>query len=252
MGEITDRDDPPISYFELLKQNIGGGHSVIHHGYDMFGHYQAEATLHREGEAEHLLEVRRYQYPSGRLRRMAWILSGEGVEGVLRVEEWSEDGGRHQITSCAGDGEWLWEKVIDHQSGVVRTLLNRESFVFTSLMEDVVRTLEDGTFDPGSLYDLKWEDVREAVLEVLGASRVVPALPFETVGSLGANRLLKLDWRLRRPSTKAAPWCFLELHCTTTGKVSYLRVPPSLSDIMSAIAWTFRMEKEDYLLEQET
>ncbi len=241
-----------LSFLEQFKESFGNSPEGVYSGHDTNGRYGSRASLLRANDLEHILETRTYLYPSGRIRRVARVLTDAYGTNPVRIEEWNEDGSRHYITSYAGAGEWVWEKAIDHRTGAERLWVNRDSFIFILVTEDTVRALENGAFDPQDLYDMKWEDVREAVLELLGAARVVPALPFTVIDSLGTNRLLKLDWRIRRPSTRAASWCFLELHCTTTGKVSYLRVPPNFTDIMSAIAWTFGMDKENYKLEEET
>jgi len=242
----------PRSFFELLRENCAANDQVVFSGSDGFGRYDAEAIVYRERDTDHVLETRRYFYDSGCLQRIAWFLNEGFGEGILRVEEWSEDGMRHQITSYAGAGEWLWERVIDHKRGITRTWVNRDSFIFFAAPEDTVSALEDGTFLPARLLDIRWADVREAILEILGPAKVIPEFPMETVDSLGPNRLLRMDWKNWWKSSRAQDWCFLELHCTTTGKVSYLRVPPASNDIMSAVAWTFRMQKEDYFPDQET
>lgn len=240
------------SFIEQFRETFGNGPEGSYSGYDTNGRYESRAFLLPGNDLEHILESRMYLYPSGRVRRAARVVTDAYGTNPVRIEEWSEDGSRHGITSYAGAGEWVWEKVIDYRTGREKIWINRDSFIFFVIPEDMIRSLETGEFDPARLLDIRWPDVREAILELLGAVKVVPALPFTAVDSLGPNKLLQLDWRCRWPLTRMAPWSFLELHCTTTGKASYLRVPPGFSDIMSAIAWTFGMDKESYKLEVET
>lgn len=173
-------------------------------------------------------------------------------ENFTRIEEWSADGSRQYITGYGGANEWLWKKSINHITGCEKLSVNRDSFIFFSVPEDMIRSLEIGKFEPDWLLEIRWEDTREAILGILGATRAVTGLPMQTIDRFGPNRLLQLEWRDRWGAPRMGPWCFLELHCTSATKVSYLRVPPVFTDALSAIAWTFSMDKENYLLDRET
>lgn len=199
-------------------------------------------------ESGAMIETRRYFDPDGLLWRI------EKIEDttVLMAWEYSAEGTLRRITSFDTMGDWIWEKAINPRTSHVRLSINRDSFLFFDISNDLIGSIETGKFIPSQLLDVKWEGVREAILEILGAVKVVPELPMTAVESLGANRLLKMEWKDRWGEPRMEPWCFLELHCTTTRKVSYLRVPPIFNDIMSAIAWTFGMDKGNYRLEVET
>jgi hypothetical protein len=195
-----------------------------------------------------LIETRRYFNSDGRV----WRIEKIEDTAVLRAWEFLADGTLRRITSFDAMGDWIWEKTINPVTGHSRLSINRDNFLFFDIAIDLIGSIEKGKFIPGQMLDIKWEGVREAILEILGAAKVVPELPMTTVDSLGPNRLLKMEWKDRWGEPRMDPWCFLELHCTTIGKVSYLRVPPIYTDSMSAIAWTFGMDKEDYQLEMET
>ena len=228
----------------LIREPGLFGRQTQVNGQDARGRYEGLATV---AEDEVLLETRQYFYPNGKLR-----LIGKFEDGIpLREEEWSEDRDRQKITSYGGAGEWLWEKIIDHRTGTEKLWVNRNSFMFSSVPEGLIRSLEIGRFNSFRLFEIS-VGAREAILEMLGAAKVfLDTLP-ETIDQLGSNRLLRLDWGKLAGVRGIEPWYFLELHCTTTGKISYIRVPPGSSDIMSAIAWTFGEEKESYRLEVET
>jgi len=242
----------PLSFFDHLSAGCIENESMNFSGDDPCGHYTAQAMMDRQGDGEHVVETRRYLYPTGRVRRIARSLNTGFEEIPIRVEEWSEDGGRRQITSYAGPDEWLWEKVIDPKAGTEKICISRDSFLFFGVPEDLICALEADQFCPEWLLEIRWEAVREAVLGMLGAAKLVPGLPMAAVDRFGLNRLLRMEWQDMWGSPRMAPWCFLELHCTTTGKISYLRVPPIFTDVLSAIAWTFGMNQENYRLKTET
>jgi hypothetical protein len=220
---------------------------VTFSGMDSHGRYKAQALVNQEDDLVNIIETRRYFYENGRIRRIARTLN----DVMVKTEEWSEDGCWHRFTSYDEIGDWLGKKTIDLKTGIEKILINREAWMFGAVQEEFVRPLETGEFQSEQLFDVKWEDVREAILEILGAARTVPGLPMETIDQLGPNRLVKMEWWDMRGSPRMPPWCFLELCCTSTGKVSYLRVPPEFSDIMSAIAWTFGLNGNEYKPEVE-
>jgi hypothetical protein len=248
---MTEEKTAP-SFIEQFRDNFLNGSEASYLGDDSNGRYESIASLPHESDADYIIETRRYFYPDGRLRRMARILNEAHGESLLRTEEWSEDGSRRHITSYGDEDEWLWEKTTDLKAGYEKLAINHDCFVFFSISEDLIRSLEAGEFQPEWLLEIRWEDAREAILEILGAARAVSGLPMQTVDQWGPNRLIKMEWRDRWGEPRMEPWCFLELHCTTSGKISYLRVPPGFSDIMSAVAWTFGMDKKNYRLEEET
>ena len=234
-------------HVEGLDKNLPGK-EVTFSGMDSHGRYKAQALVNQEDDLLNIFETRRYFYENGRIRRIARTLN----DVMVKTEEWSEDGCWHRFTSYDEIGDWLGKKTIDLKTGIEKILINREAWMFGAVQEEFVRPLETGEFQSEQLFDVKWEDVREAILEILGAARVVPGLPMQTIDRLGQNRLLRMEWRDRWGAPRMEPWCFLEFHCASTGKISYLRVPPGFSDIMSAIAWTFEMDKHNYQLEVET
>jgi hypothetical protein len=50
----------------------------------------------------------------------------------------------------------------------------------------------------------------------------------------------------------ASPAKFLKVECPSTGKETLLRVHPGIHEVRTALAWTFRMKPEDYVLDVET
>ena len=227
-----------------LLQDLPEGSRVVA-GYDAYGYYKSQVIMLDE---EHFLETRSYYYQNGQPKRITRLLNEE----LIRSDEWNADGRRKITTSYSRLEEWVWEKVIDSTAGPERITINRDSFMFFSLPEDLIRSLESGEFDPSRLLEIKWESVRETILEMLGAAIVVPKLPMQAVDQIGPNRLLRMEWQDLWGAPRMDPWCFLELHCNSTGKVSYLRVPPGFSETLSAIAWTFNMDKQNYLPTRET
>jgi hypothetical protein len=57
---------------------------------------------------------------------------------------------------------------------------------------------------------------------------------------------IKLNDDLDRPAK------FLKVECPSTGKETLLRVHPSICEVRTALAWTFRLRPEDYVLDVET
>ena len=240
------------SFLEQFRESFCDRPEGAYSGDDLNGRYESIAALHRDGDADFILETRRYFYHGGRLRRVARILIELYGESLIRAEEWSEDRTRRRVTSYGDGSEWLWEKWLDTDAGRERLSVNRDAFIFRGVPEEYFRTLEDGEFNPDWLLQIHREGFREAVLEILGTEKVIPALPMVEIDRCGLNRLLRLSWKELTGSRHEEAWAFAELHCTTTGKISFLRVPPGTSDIMSAIAWTFGTDKENYQLEVET
>jgi hypothetical protein len=242
----------PLSCFDYVPENSDELSRITILGSDHFGFYEAELFRRQARDGMNTIEIRRYRDSNGGLRRIMKLEGRVFGEVLIRSEEWSETGEWQIITYFDDRGEWLWQKSIHLKTSRKRLSINRDSFLFFGIPQNIIASLEDDGFDPSGLLDIRWEGVREAILEILGAGKVVPVLPMETADSLGLNKLLKMEWRDRWGEPRMEPWCFLELRCTSTEKVSYLRVPPLLNDIMSAIAWTFGMGKRDYQLEIET
>ncbi|HOW59804.1 MAG TPA: hypothetical protein PLO78_08805 [Candidatus Omnitrophota bacterium] len=250
MGEIVEKIGAiPLSFWEYLTGQSIGNTSAMVSGCDGYGQYVSQIADHG---TDCIYETRSYFYASGKLKRIAAIIHEGYGESLIRSEEWGENGAGRIITHYSDIGEWLWVKVINQKTGAEKVVVNRDSFSFFSVPEDLVHSLENDEFRSARLLEIKWEGVREAILEILGAAKVVPGLPMQTIDQIGPNRLLRIEWRDMWGAPRMDSWCFLELHCTTTEKVSYLRVPPVFNDIMSAVAWTFRMQKEDYFPDQET
>ena len=236
-------------YINFLQLDLVNEKESFFSGQDHEGAYQAHILMYREDDLGHMLVTKRYFYSSRRLKRVVKTLD----EDLIWIEDWSEDGAHHWTSSCAGEDGWVWKKWINPKTGAERLLINRESYVFWGMPENLIVSLEAGEFHSKRLLEIRWEDEREAILEILGASKVASELPAVMVDSLGPNRLLRMEWRDRWGDPRMDDWSFLEFHCASTGKVSYLRVPPRFNDIMSAIAWTFGMDdKEQYQLEVET
>lgn len=231
-------------YADFLEQDLTEGKENLFSGQDCYGCYKA----YGQRDSTNMLVIRRYFYPNGRLKRMGRFLN----EGLIRTEEWSENGGRQCITSYDGAEEWLWEKDIDYTRQKERFSINQDAFVFRGIPEGHIRALEDGDFNPAWLLESMGGGFREIVLEVLGVAKVIPSLPMIEIDHCGPNRLLRFSWEALSGNRHDEPWVFAEVHCTSTGKITYLRVPPGFSDIMSAIAWTFETDKENYLLDEET
>lgn len=250
--EAGESGNDPVSFLDHLSQNPIEEGAAVFTGHDLHGPYQAQASFYQDSDTRHVLEIRRYFSPAGNLNRITELINESFGERPIRIQEFSEEGRLKRLVVYGRAGEWVWEKTIDLNTGLERVCVNRTCFEFFSIPEDLIQSIEDGYFNPESLLDIRWEDVREIILEILGAARLIPGLPMNIVDRFGQNLLLKMNWEDRWGAPRMEPWCFLKLHCTTTQKVSYLRVPAMFTDTLSAIAWTFGMDKETYRLDQET
>lgn len=237
----------PRNFSEFLTEGLDDDSDekeVVFWGLDRYGRFESEARVLLDYDLVNVFETRRYFHLDGRLRRVARVRN----EMLIRTEEWSETGDQHRIISYGDSEEWIYEKVDGRyfQHGILS--INRDSPVFSSLPEEDVRALADGKLDARRLPGIRDEGLREMIFEIMGAGKIAPALPLVSVDQSGPNRLLSYYW-----DSGGEPWYFLELHCTSTGKVSYLRVPPGFYSVLDAIAWTFGMEdKKQYQLEVET
>ena len=58
--------------------------------------------------------------------------------------------------------------------------------------------------------------------------------------------LVKIDW-----NKEEEPLCLVKVRCPSTGAFYTLRVPPKTKTVKEAVAWTFGISEEKYILEQE-
>jgi len=243
----------PLSFQDFLMEGLGNNlpeKEVTFSGIDLHGRYKAQVLFKEkdwlpilaniEDYLPDILETRRYFYENGQIRRIAKTLNDRAVS----IEEWSEDGVSQRITCYEEEGEWIWKKNADHRTHQEGIFISSESYFFSTLSEEHIQALESGRFHPELPFEKMDDSCKEAILEILGAERAATQLSVEIIDSFGSNRLLR--------ASLARAWRFLELHCSSTGKISYLRVPPDFNDVLSAIAWTFSMNKENYQLEAET
>lgn len=237
-SEIT-----PHSFLDYLMEGLGENileKEVLFSGMDCYGRYEAHALVNQEDYDPNILETRRYFYENGRIRRIVRTSNDK----MVKLEEWSEDGVTQRITCYEDEGDLIWKKDVDHRTRKEQIWINRDSYFFTIFSEECLWDLENGRFHPTIPFEIMDDSYKEETLEILGTEKVATQLPVDVIDRFGANRLLRVS--------VAKEWCLLELVCTSTGKISYLRVPPGSSDIMSAIAWTFGVDKENYRLEVET
>ena len=244
---MLTRKTIPLAFSEFLTEGLYDDldeKEVVFSGWDRYGRFESQARVFMDYDLVNVFETRRYFYSDGRLRRIARLRN----EMLVRTEEWSEAGDQHRVRSYGDEEEWIYEKVDGRRFQHGMHSINRYSPVFSSLSEEDVRALANGKFDPQHLLDIEEEGLREVIFEILGAGKIAPVLPLTSIDRSDPNRLLSYCW-----DSEGEPCFFLELHCTSTGKISYLRVPPGFNSVQSAIAWTFGIDdKEQYKLEMET
>ena len=240
---MEEKEISPLSFLDFLIEGLDKNipeKEVTFSGMDCHGRYEAQALVNQEDYDPNVFETRRYFYENGRIRRIAKTFN----EREIKIEEWSEDGITQRITCYDDEGGLIWEKNIDHRTRHERIRINRESYFFSIFDEECLQAFENGRFHSTIPFEIMDDSYKEEILEILGTEKAATQLPVEIIDCFGPNRLLK--------SLVASEWCFLELHCSSTGKTSYLRVPPRSSDVIYAIAWTFRMDRKDYVLSKET
>lgn len=113
--------------------------------------------------------------------------------------------------------------------------------------ERINNLINSGKLNAQHILKIRNIEVRRISLEELGYERFLSQMDHDILAKEGDNELIKIDWHERDE-----PIYLLKVRCPSTGTFYTLRVPPAVRRITEAIAWTFGMKEEEYLIAAET
>jgi hypothetical protein len=83
--------------------------------------------------------------------------------------------------------------------------------------------------------------VRRICLTELGYGRFLSQVEHKVIDKEGEYELVRVNWH-----KKEEPIALVKVRCPSTNAFYTLRVPPSISNVKQAVAWTFHMDKDQY------
>lgn len=159
---------------------------------------------------------------------------------------------RQSGCSCNGPEEPTADTTISLSDNHVEVSDDSHSGSGQEAVTDLIKTtdtlykvLNDGSVSPQEVIGLPNAEIRRAVVELVGYSKIVD----------GAEVLdeSETDGRLMRiPLAEDEDIVLVHVKDPSTTREYFLRVPPKMKTARQARAWTFGFEAEDFILERET
>jgi hypothetical protein len=115
-----------------------------------------------------------------------------------------------------------------------------------SEIQNLFSQIKTGKFQAKDIIKIRNVAARRLLLEEFGYERFLAQLEHAILDVDGDNELVKIDWR-----KDEEPVHLVKVRCPSTGAFYALRVPPRMKTVKQAIAWTFRMKKDEYSPVQE-
>jgi antitoxin component YwqK of YwqJK toxin-antitoxin module len=88
--------------------------------------------------------------------------------------------------------------------------------------------------------------LRRIFLEEIGYERLLKEADYCVLDKQGEYELLKVHWH-----TDEEPLVLVKVKCPSTGAFYTLRVPPHVTTVAEAVAWTFGLNSEEYQPQEE-
>ncbi|OGW69650.1 MAG: hypothetical protein A2036_01715 [Omnitrophica bacterium GWA2_50_21] len=207
-------------------------------------------------------------YPTSQIESQSFYRNGM-AEGLWQV--WYENGNlRHEIPYSRGRyhgmmRKWyesgkIWAQIPYRDGlvhGVQRVWDAEGKSIKDSLFVRGVRASKDlefclarikaGNFRAKEIIGIMNTSVRRILLEEFGYSRFLAELDHTVLDKDGENELVRIDWRRGEE-----PIFLAKVKCPSTGAFYALRVPPSVTGVKQAIAWTFQIPGDQYQPDIET
>ena len=184
---------------------------------------------------------RREWYPNGLMKSECFYqmnlpdgLSTEWHENGLLKEQMSFlDGQRHGM-----------EKEYDETGGLISQKLYIRGVHFNGRVE---RLLTTGRLKVKQILRIRNTAVRRICLEEFGYERFYRQIPHQILDTDGNSELVKISWH-----KDEEPVHLVKVKCPSTGVFYLLRVPPSMTSVRQAVAWTFGVAEDQYSPDEES
>ncbi|HLF18789.1 MAG TPA: toxin-antitoxin system YwqK family antitoxin [Candidatus Omnitrophota bacterium] len=185
--------------------------------------------------------IRREWYPSGqlmlecvyRMNRLEETLTEWHPNALLKERGRYREGLRHGI----------WQEYDDEGRRAVKQLYVR-GMRYTGRAK---RLLDSGKIYAKDIIRCQNTALRRILLEEFGLERFLAQMKGEILDRDGEQELVKINWR-----KDEEPLVLVKVRCPSTSVFYTLRVPPTVKTVREAIAWTFGLEAEVYVLEEES
>lgn len=112
--------------------------------------------------------------------------------------------------------------------------------------EETAKLILDGKLNAGHILEIKNAQLRRFCLEELGYERFLSQTEHKIIEKEGEQELVRINWVKREE-----PIYLIKVKCPSTGAYYTLRVPPTSQTVREAVAWTFGMNKMEYIPQQE-
>jgi hypothetical protein len=269
MSQKLSQDESKIKLNEELSWLNG---SLKHRALDEKGRYSESVGYYPNGQLmfqypstnNQMNGACRIWYENGQVQQEENYLEGR-LHGVRRT--WDQNGVlRSRVEYRQGlrhGSEMLWssdkELVVynkyaanrlhgvcvtrDHSNQEVRRVYVQGRMV-TDQVEHAILT---GTLTAQFILKLRNAAVRRLCLEELGYARFLSHVEHEVISKDGEQELVRINWL-----EQEEPICLVKVRCPSTGAYYALRVPPTMTTVKGAVAWTFGLSEQDYRPVAET
>jgi hypothetical protein len=112
--------------------------------------------------------------------------------------------------------------------------------------EEIAELILDEKLNAGHILEIKNAQFRQFCLEEFGYERFLSQMEHEVIEKEGEQELVRINWVKREE-----PIYLIKVKCPSTGAYYTLRVPPTSQTVKEAVAWTFGMNKMEYVPQQE-
>lgn len=164
------------------------------------------------------------------------------LHGVMT--EWSANGlVREQVNFWEGQRHGI-EKEYAESGELIAEKLYVRGVHFNGRIE---RLLSTGKLTARHILRIRNTAVRRICLEELGYERFYRQVPHQVIDADEHNELVRIVWH-----REEEPVFLVKVQCPTTGAFYMLRVPPSVTTIRQAVAWTFGVAENDYHPQEES
>jgi hypothetical protein len=134
------------------------------------------------------------------------------------------------------------------ESGKLRSeTLYIRGVIADSEIQNFFSQIKIGKFQAKDIIKIRNVAVRRILLEEFSYERFLAQLEHTILDVDGESELVKIDWR-----KDEEPVHLVKVKCPSTGAFYVLRVPPRMTTVKQALAWTFHMKKDEYRPIQET
>jgi hypothetical protein len=184
---------------------------------------------------------RRHWYPCAQLLS-EYSYKDNGPDGPFTI--WHRNGQIKERGSYLEGRRHGVFKEFDESGRLLRKDLYVKGVCYTGRLNKLIRSK---SLTCRRIMRIRSGAIRRILLEELGYERFAHELGGICLDKDGDQQLLRIDWH-----KDEEPLVLVKVQCPSTSAFYTLRVPPYMSSVHEAVAWTFGMLKNQYHPQEET